>query len=104
MSKELGKVEHTARGFERLEFTDRYGVRCSLQQSSLATERAIWLGCNGSDPRVLIPGQGWTTILMSRDYKLVDTRMHLNEDQVRALIVHLQDWLTSDSFERQDRQ
>jgi hypothetical protein len=34
----------TQRGFTRAEFFDRYGEKCSIQASSLATERAIWLG------------------------------------------------------------
>lgn len=36
----------TERGFERGEFKDHYGEDCSIQQSSLATEDAIWLGRN----------------------------------------------------------
>lgn len=34
------------RGFLRGEFTDRYGEKCSIQKSSLASEDCIWLGCN----------------------------------------------------------
>jgi hypothetical protein len=34
------------RGFLRGEFLDRYGEKCSIQKSSLATEDCIWLGCN----------------------------------------------------------
>lgn len=36
----------TRRGFQRADFKDRYGAACSLQESSLATERCIWLGQN----------------------------------------------------------
>jgi hypothetical protein len=36
----------TERGFGRGEFMDRYGVPCSIQESSLATEQCIWLGCD----------------------------------------------------------
>lgn len=36
----------TDRDFARYEFIDRYGEECSLQESSLATESAIWLGQN----------------------------------------------------------
>lgn len=32
------------RGFLKGEFTDRYGEKCSIQKSSLATEDCIWLG------------------------------------------------------------
>lgn len=34
----------TARGFPLGDFQDHYGERCSIQESSLATEFAIWLG------------------------------------------------------------
>lgn len=37
----------TIRGFVRGEFTDQYGMSCSVQASSLADEDCIWLG--GSD-------------------------------------------------------
>lgn len=40
------KWEKTNRGFRRGEFSDRYGALCSIQESSLATEAAIWLGCD----------------------------------------------------------
>lgn len=38
-------VKATGRGFIRGEFSDRYGAACSIQESSLATEDCIWLGC-----------------------------------------------------------
>ena len=41
------KVEKTERGFSIVEFIDLYGKQCSLQESSLATDDAIWLGRNG---------------------------------------------------------
>ena len=71
-------MKTTARGFELIEFLDCYDKPCSLQQSSLAIyatpgTSAIWLG------------QG-------------DYRMHLEEDQVEALITHLQRWLDDGSF------
>lgn len=40
------EVFSTERGFTRADFVDRYGVECSIQDSSLATEDCIWLGCN----------------------------------------------------------
>lgn len=36
----------TNRGFERYEFTDLYGAKCSFQESSVAEKPAIWLGCD----------------------------------------------------------
>ena len=82
----------TPRGFARVDFTDRYGVACSLQQSSLATEDAIWLGCNEPSPRRLVPGQGWQPVTLPEG-TLCNTRMHLTRDQVTQLVSVLQQWL-----------
>jgi hypothetical protein len=54
------KIERTSHGFAIVKFTDRYGVDCSLQKSSLAFEDAIWLGTS--------------------------ERMHLTQDMVRDLL------------------
>lgn len=76
----------TSRGFGIAYFTDAYGVKCNIQQSSLAIEGgAIWLGCIDANPRVCIPGQGWTPVEMPAQY-LADTRMHLTRDQVIELL------------------
>lgn len=98
----LGKVKKTSRGFEYIEFTDRYGVKCSLQASSLAEHEkpgisAVWLGCDDADPKVFIPGQSWQPVPMPKNYT-ANTRMHLDRKQVEALIDHLQNWLEYDSF------
>jgi hypothetical protein len=62
------KKSKTARGFGIVEFTDRYGSLCSLQESSLATEAAIWLG-------------------VDKDFDSgVGTRMHLTQDMVKELL------------------
>lgn len=82
------KIEKTERGFERIDFIDRYGKECSLQESSLAAEHAIWLGCNDAEPKLLIPGQGWTEIDMPEGY-VANTRMHLTQEQVKELLPHL---------------
>jgi hypothetical protein len=79
----------TSRGFHRLNFVDHYGVACSLQESSLATETAIWLGCNEPNPRAMVPGQGWTPVALPPEC-VSDTRMHLTRAQVAALLPHLQ--------------
>lgn len=82
------KVEKTERGFARIDFTDRYGVKCSLQKSSLATEDAIWLGCNEADPKILVPGSGWVPLLLPEGSS-ANTRMHLTQQQVKKLLPHL---------------
>ena len=58
----------TDRGFLRVDFVDRYDKPCSIQESSLATERAIWLGVDGQ-------------------------RMHLTREHVSALLPLLQRFL-----------
>jgi hypothetical protein len=64
------------RGFLKGKFLDYYCEECSIQESSLATEDCIWLGC---------------------DHETVDSkgrpcgsRMHLTRDMAADLIVHLQ--------------
>ena len=111
----LGTVDHTSRGFEIIEFEDRYGHKCSLQQSSLAeVERpgwsAVWLGVNDAEPKImksdaakhgleLPPGEvsGWMPFPVPDDVQFT-TRMHLSHEQVKALIVSLQRWVDSGSF------
>ena len=72
------EVRYTERGFEIIDFTDEYGEKCSLQQSSLAIYEppgtsAIWFGVN-------------------------EKRMHLTIDQVKELLPYLQSWVENGSF------
>jgi len=39
-------INKTGRGFRRSDFSDLYGAQASIQESSLATEHALWLGLN----------------------------------------------------------
>lgn len=110
----LGAVDHTARGFEVIEFADCYGVKCSLQASSLAEYEkpgtsAVWLGIQDASPIVLASDAakvgiettqtcGWVPYPVPDEVQM-KTRMHLNRDQVAALIRHLQSWLDNDTFE-----
>jgi hypothetical protein len=88
----IGRSE-TKRGFGHIVFKDRYGETCSLQESSLATEAAIWLGIDDPWPKLFYgrtPPGGWQD--MSRDlppgvdYALCSGRMHLTREQVRVLL------------------
>ena len=86
----LGAVEHTSRGFERIDFKDCCGEECSLQASSLAEYEkpgtsAVWLGCNEAKNHPLTG-------------EPLSPRMHLNREQVAALIEHLGNWLANDTF------
>ncbi|WNC17942.1 hypothetical protein [Brevibacillus brevis] len=80
----------TNRGFNIIEFQDRYGTECSIQKSSLAFENAIWLGVNDANPQIMASkvregGTGWLPYEIPKDVVLT-TRMHLTQDQVKALL------------------
>lgn len=78
------KINLTSRGFDIIEFTDRNGVDCTIQKSSLATEDAIWFGCQDPNPRYF-SAKGWTPLELP-DYTIINTRMHLTRKQVRRLL------------------
>ena len=82
------RIKKTARNFSRADFTDYNGVECSLQNSSLATEDAIWLGCNEANPKQMT-ANGWQPVRMPDDY-IAHTRMHLTRKQVKKLLPHLE--------------
>lgn len=94
---------HTNRGFALVEFSDRNDVKCSLQESSIATEAAIWLGCNEASPQVLVPGSGWQPVDMPADY-IANTRMHLTQDKVRELLPILQHFVETGEVTTQPAQ
>jgi len=110
----LGPVEQTVRGFEIVRFKDRYDHPCSLQMSSLADHEqpgvsAVWLGPSNADPKILASQAcmfgvttnettGWVPYPLPDEVQLT-TRMHLDRDQVAALIRHLQTWLDDGTFE-----
>ena len=83
---------HTQRGFGRYNFVDDYGAECSLQRSSSGVR--IWLGCNDIGLRV---GYPWRDVseeelqtLLKTEHLVSNSRMHLNVEQVKALIPMLQ--------------
>lgn len=83
------KVKKTARGFEIIEFTDKYGEKCSLQQSSIVGSEqpgatAIWLGCDENGKTHL--------------GEQLSPRMHLDRKQVKEIVKHLKAWLKTGSF------
>lgn len=81
----------TERGFSRYEFTDFNGEPCSLQQSSIATEDCIWLGCNEIGLKQFEPGLGWSDInlpdegIYGKSY-VANNRMHLSRKEVEQLL------------------
>jgi hypothetical protein len=88
------KKTETERGFKLIKFVDRYGVLCSLQKSSLATEDAIWFGCDDANPKILVHGKGWVPIDMPSEY-IANTRMHLTRELVAKLLPHLKKFVKS---------
>jgi hypothetical protein len=78
------KAELTSRGFSRAEFIDRYRSKCSIQDSSLASEDAIWLG-------------------VDTDFDGKEcTRMHLTRELVRELLPLLQAFAETGSIDRRE--
>lgn len=97
-------IEYTQRGFALAKFEDRNGLKCSLQKSSLATEDAIWFGVDDAEPVIMardairmglkpVEGgendNGWVPFEIPKEV-LLHTRMHLTQDQVKALLPALQ--------------
>jgi len=80
------EMKRNQRGFVLGEFVDRYGVPCSIQESSLATEAAIWLGSDDAVPLQCVYGKGWQPVPNMPDEYIVHTRMHLTVEQVKALL------------------
>lgn len=109
----LGQQTTTKRGFPVVRFLDCYDVPCSLQCSSLALwpepgTSAIWLGVDNVQPMVLASKAasvgikttettGWVPFPLPSEVAL-NNRMHLNREQVKALIGHLQSWLDTGEF------
>lgn len=85
----------TARGFAKVAFVDRNGTPCAVQESSLATEAAIWFGAEKLAVQAFPSrsGRGWDTldveaIARADGYRdvVANERMHLTQAQVQALL------------------
>jgi len=84
------KKGKTRRGFSLIEFKDFYGLECSIQKSSLATDDAIWIGIDNPNPQIMASktkegGTGWVPYSIPEDVSL-STRMHLTVYQVKDLL------------------
>lgn len=63
--------DRTERGFAVGEFLDRYGEKCSVQDSSIeATERCFWLGIDDPQPTHVVGGPSWISGRMHVGVKL----------------------------------
>jgi hypothetical protein len=94
------KWEKTSRGFVIGTFSDLYGLECEVQESSLATDNAIWLGVSDAKPQIMASDAhkfgietdqttGWVDYPIPSEV-LLHTRMHLNRAQAQDLINALQ--------------
>lgn len=90
------KIKKTQRNFPYAEFTDRYGKKCSIQLSSLADDRCIWLGVDNPEPKIMASvaagygvkteeTTGWVEYPIPEQVS-INTRMHLNMEQVEMLL------------------
>jgi hypothetical protein len=73
------KSKRTDRGFLVYEGTDRYGDRYTLQESSLATERCVWLGRSGC-----LPGSCKTPSPLCSGVGILNIRQGLVNFQLRT--------------------
>lgn len=96
----INEIKQTTRGFNYAEFFDLYGAKCSIQRSSLASEPAIWFGCDDPNPLILAKDAkkynvkcdqnfGWVKYPIPKEV-LINTRMHLTREQVACIIPVLQ--------------
>ena len=94
------KRVQTERGFSLIQFEDRYGAVCDIQESSLAEEAAIWFGPHDADAQVMHGDAAARGVSTSQNYGwvkypipkqvLLNTRMHLTQSQIAELLPLLQ--------------
>ena len=100
-----------SRGFTTVGFLDRYNEPCILQQSSLATEPAIWFGLHSCQPKILASmakalgvetdqTTGWVPYPIPEAVSLT-TRMHLTQNQVKELLPILQHFAETGELPRE---
>lgn len=82
------EINKTERGFDITTFVDRYGIKCSLQKSSIATEDCIWFGVDDTDPQIM-GENGWEKYHIPKEV-LLSSRMHLTQEMVIELLPTLQ--------------
>lgn len=116
--QQLGTVTTNARGFATVEFTDSYGEQASITCSSQVGDyedsyerpgtSALWLGLGKVEPKIMATDArahgvdtqettGWVPYPIP-EAVLMNTKMHLNREQVRGLISRLEHWLEHGNF------
>lgn len=95
------EIRKTERGFKIGEFTDLDGKPCSLQESSLATEAAVWFGVQDATP--MCNGK---PVEFPKN-TLFTSRMHLTTRLVRMILRRFKKFVADESFKelhgKQDR-
>ncbi len=92
-------MKKTERGFNYVKFIDLYGKEYSIQESSLATDDAIWFGID--NPQITIfedNNKGKYINTKLPENWVVASRMHLNREQVAELIPILQKFVDQGGF------
>jgi hypothetical protein len=87
------EFEKTGRGFAIGRFTDVGGTTCTIQKSSTADEDRIWLGAEEIGLKHFKAYKGWSDVVLVNtveEHYIANTRMHLNREQVAALLPILQ--------------
>ena len=89
------EIKYTDRGFAYCEFVDSYGSPCNIQESSNGTN--IWLGSKNIGLKGFVPYVGWSDVTEDQIKEkfgfqsiIANNRMHLNREQVAALLPILQ--------------
>ncbi|PZE12262.1 hypothetical protein DMX10_16975 [Pseudomonas sp. 57B-090624] len=89
-------ITTTTRGFQVIVFKDQLGEACSLQLSSITDAPCCWFGITA--PYLKALGAGGLQDIPLPPGALVASRMHLTQDQVRALLPHLQAFAETGEF------
>lgn len=80
------KKGETSRGFALLTFKDTYDKPCSIQESSLASYPAIWIGYDGDQEKHPVTGE------------LMTCRMHLNKNMAKEIGLKLLEFAETGNF------
>ncbi len=106
------EIKLNNRGFAVGVFIDTYGSKCSVQQSSLASDDRLWVGVDDPNPQILASqaadlgidspeNTGWIPYPLPSQV-LLSTRMHLDEQQVKELVGVLQRWLDTGTLTKEN--
>ena len=86
---------YTHRGFKIIEFKDLYDTKCNIQESSLATDEAIWIGVEDANPQIMNSNNsGWSDYPIPKEVFLT-TRMHLTRKQVEKILPILEKFVST---------